>query len=181
MREYQDKTWRLNPVSATSLGIHDFDADLPDLTPDGIQHSRHVLSDLLQRLEAVEAASLSDLQRLERTVVEANLKRAPVDHRDRALDRVADDAVDPGDALDAARVRQRGDRANHLAGGEFDDRHARLGVGGHERDGIPAAQRLRRETQGQRQRHSAGKELAAVHGSDTTCGAPEVRPPQWKM
>jgi uncharacterized protein (DUF885 family) len=76
MREYQDKTWRLNPVSATSLGIHDFDADLPDLTPDGIQHSRHVLSALLQRLEAVEAASLSDLQRLERTVVEANLKRA---------------------------------------------------------------------------------------------------------
>src|SRR5262245_30628776 len=74
-REYLTESWRLNPVSATALGIHDHDDRLPDMSRDGIAASSAVLRRLLASAEAVDPATLTQVERLERDVILASLRR----------------------------------------------------------------------------------------------------------
>ena len=70
------ESWRLNPVSATALGIHAYDHLLPDMTPDGIGASNAVLRGLLESAEAVDPTTLTQVERIEREVILATLRRS---------------------------------------------------------------------------------------------------------
>ena len=49
--------WRHSPVSATFLGVHDYDDLLPGYSPDALTQKQEDLRDHLRELEAVRRAS----------------------------------------------------------------------------------------------------------------------------
>src|SRR5207248_217191 len=75
-RHFLTESWRLNPVSATALGIHDHDHRLPDMSRDGIDASSAVLRRLLDSVEAVDPDTLTRVERVERDVILASLRRS---------------------------------------------------------------------------------------------------------
>ena len=76
VEEYLEETWRLDPVEASSLGVHRFDPLLPDASKEGIEERDRRLGELLGGFEATEVNGLSGTQRLEHKVGLINLKRA---------------------------------------------------------------------------------------------------------
>ncbi len=50
---------RLDPVTATSKGLHQFDHELPDLSREGMERAIGVLEGFLRKLEAIDASRLS--------------------------------------------------------------------------------------------------------------------------
>ena len=60
--------YRQNPVSATFIGVHEFDDRLPDLPPHGREQRRAETESLLRRLRSLPDEPLSVAQRIDRTL-----------------------------------------------------------------------------------------------------------------
>lgn len=58
-REFLDWYYAANPVRATGLGIHRYDARMPDVSAAGIQHEAEALRGWLARLEAMDRSRLA--------------------------------------------------------------------------------------------------------------------------
>jgi hypothetical protein len=66
--------YRQNPVSATFIGVHEFDDRLPDLTPRGREQRRVETESLLRRLRSLPEEPLSAAQRIDCTLAEGHLE-----------------------------------------------------------------------------------------------------------
>jgi hypothetical protein len=66
--------YRQNPVSATFIGVHEFDDRLPDLTPRSREQRRVETESLLRRLRSLPEEPLSAAQRIDRTLAEGHLE-----------------------------------------------------------------------------------------------------------
>jgi uncharacterized protein (DUF885 family) len=66
--------YQQNPVSATFIGVHDFDDLLPDLTSRGREERRGQTESLLRRLHSLPEESLGPAQRVDRTLAEGQLE-----------------------------------------------------------------------------------------------------------
>jgi uncharacterized protein (DUF885 family) len=68
-----DGYFRLHPVQATEIGHHAHDGEWPDLTDAGRQARSSWLAGAIQRIEAVEAASLTHDEAIDRRILLENL------------------------------------------------------------------------------------------------------------
>ena len=69
-----DETFRLDPVSATSIGDHRFDGRLPDLSPGGWTSRADLCRRLLTDLEAIPHGALSRANQVDAALLESNLR-----------------------------------------------------------------------------------------------------------
>jgi uncharacterized protein (DUF885 family) len=71
-----ERTYRFEPADAVSLGLHAYDGQLPDRSPAGLAAEIAALRADRDALAAVDARTLTALQRDERDVLLANARRA---------------------------------------------------------------------------------------------------------
>ena len=71
---YFDGVFKLEPHYATELGVHDYDGLMPDMSPDGVKKETRFDKDYLKKFEAVDAASLSEKDRLDLALVVNQIK-----------------------------------------------------------------------------------------------------------
>src|SRR5690349_3815423 len=72
--EFVEVVCRLDPVAATSMGIHDYDARFPDDSPAGFEERASWLRDLSTRLDAnVDAAQLPQAQRVDQMLLRSRI------------------------------------------------------------------------------------------------------------
>src|SRR5687768_1357842 len=95
--EFVEVTLRHDPVAATSLGLHDYDHQLPDDSPAGFEARRGWLTDFRRRLEGVEGASLDAAGRSERALLESRVAAIAIE-----LDEARLHARDPLRAIENA-------------------------------------------------------------------------------
>jgi len=56
---FYDDEFRAHPIAATSIGVHDYDADVDDLRQDGQANNTPRLHKVLDALTAIDLATLS--------------------------------------------------------------------------------------------------------------------------
>ena len=66
--------YRLRPVNATFVGVHDFDHLLPDVSPDGFDALRAESDSLLARLNSLPDEPLTPTEQIDRTLAEGFLE-----------------------------------------------------------------------------------------------------------
>lgn len=66
--------YRRNPVSATFIGVHDYDHALPDLSPEGAAAARGEVDGLLRRLDALPPERLTQAEALDRELARGALE-----------------------------------------------------------------------------------------------------------
>jgi len=66
--------YRRNPVSATFIGVHDYDHALPDYSPDGVAAAADEVEGLLRRLNALPAEPLSPAEQIDRELARGALE-----------------------------------------------------------------------------------------------------------
>lgn len=71
--DYFDSEWRASPTSATSAGLHDWDAQLDDVSAAAHAKEAARLTAILARLAAVDGASLSPIERDDRDILAARI------------------------------------------------------------------------------------------------------------
>lgn len=71
--DYFDGEWRASPTAATSAGLHDWDARLDDVSAPAHAREAARLTAILARLKAVDAASLSPIERDDRDILAARI------------------------------------------------------------------------------------------------------------
>lgn len=71
--EFFEAYYRLNPVSATFVGVHAYDHALPDYSPDGVAEAAGAIDGLLARLAALPAEALSEAEAHDRELAEGAL------------------------------------------------------------------------------------------------------------
>jgi len=62
-----------DPVHATLAGLHDYDGDLPDLTPDGVAHTRSQIAGHVAILEGFTPGDLTPQERLDHSLLASML------------------------------------------------------------------------------------------------------------
>ncbi len=72
--DYLSYLYERHPTSATFDGVHTHDDLLEDFSRGSIDAQARELGDFGRRLAAIDAAGLNDLERLEKPVIEANIK-----------------------------------------------------------------------------------------------------------
>ena len=86
--EFVEVSCRFDPVSATRLGIHDYDDRYPDDSPAGFEARRAWLQDLAGRAGSLDRTSLDTRSRVELALLESRLAAIRVDlelaHGDRS-------------------------------------------------------------------------------------------------
>lgn len=75
-RETLDFYWRFSPVSATFMGVHDFDTELDDISRDFILQGIADYKTLLAKLERVDAGTLTKPERIDLQLLVNNLRAA---------------------------------------------------------------------------------------------------------
>ncbi len=58
-----------NPTTATWIGIHDYDGELPDISSKGREKERDYLLVIKEKLEAIDGGSLNDNDRIDREIL----------------------------------------------------------------------------------------------------------------
>lgn len=104
-----------DPVSATLAGIHDYDAELPDLTPDGVAHSRQQLVAQAAILEDFTPGDLTPDERLDHRLLASLLdvelreldEHQPTEHDPSLYPSIAAEGVYAILARDFAPLAQR--------------------------------------------------------------------------
>jgi len=71
--DYFDGEWRASPTTATSAGLHDWDAQLDDVSAPAHARETARLTAILARLKAVDGAALSPIERDDRDVLAARI------------------------------------------------------------------------------------------------------------
>jgi len=71
--EFVEVNFRHDPVAASGVGIHDYDALLPDDSPEGIEEQRAWLEDFEARLTALDVDTLPTNRRVEVALLEARV------------------------------------------------------------------------------------------------------------
>src|SRR5262249_48584816 len=64
----------VHPTSATLDGVHTHDDLLEDLSKQGIEQQTHALAGFLRRLQDIDSADLTAVERAEQPMVAANIK-----------------------------------------------------------------------------------------------------------
>src|SRR5260370_30910891 len=72
-----------NPIQATFAGLHEYDHELPDLTPDGIARSHAALKSHIATLEAFTPGDLTPAERIDRQLLMSELEVELREHTDR--------------------------------------------------------------------------------------------------
>ncbi|MBC8323799.1 MAG: DUF885 domain-containing protein [Candidatus Marinimicrobia bacterium] len=67
--DFLDWHFANNPTSATWIGIHDYDGELPDMSAKGREKERVHLLEVKEELEAVDGESLNDNDRIDRHIL----------------------------------------------------------------------------------------------------------------
>jgi uncharacterized protein (DUF885 family) len=75
-REVLDFIWRFSPVSATFVGVHDFDSELDDISRDFILQGIAEHKALLAKLEQVDPRALSGPERIDHQLLQNSLRAA---------------------------------------------------------------------------------------------------------
>lgn len=75
--------WRLeqNPLFASSIGVHEFDARLPDMSPAAIDRRAAQTREFLDALEAIDSAALPNGRRIDYEILAAQLRQRLEAHR----------------------------------------------------------------------------------------------------
>jgi uncharacterized protein (DUF885 family) len=73
-REVLDLWWRSSPVSATFVGVHDYDSELDDLSEDFIHQETQAQKACLTRLEQLNPSGLSPAERIDQVLLRDNLR-----------------------------------------------------------------------------------------------------------
>jgi uncharacterized protein (DUF885 family) len=71
---YFDGVFRYEPHYATEIGIHTYDGLLPDMSAEGVKKQTRFLKDSLKKFEQVDAAALSQKDRLDLVLVVNQIK-----------------------------------------------------------------------------------------------------------
>ncbi|MCC7529752.1 MAG: DUF885 domain-containing protein [Candidatus Melainabacteria bacterium] len=71
---YFDGVFKYEPHYATEMGIHTYDGLLPDMSAEGVKKQTRFLKDSLKKFEQVDAASLSQKDRLDLVLVVNQIK-----------------------------------------------------------------------------------------------------------
>ncbi len=95
--EFVEVTLRDDPVLATEAGVHDYDARLPDFSPDAIADRIHWLAGFDARLAALDATGYSGAQLVDRDLLRARVAGMRID-----LERVRVHAHNPVRAVESA-------------------------------------------------------------------------------
>lgn len=75
VKSYFDAQWKLHPTAATSTGLHNWDADLDDVSAAAHAKEVTILKDLKAKLQAVDGARLSQTDRDDRDVLVGEIDR----------------------------------------------------------------------------------------------------------
>jgi uncharacterized protein (DUF885 family) len=75
-RQYVDDLLKLNPEFATSLGEHRYDAELDDYSLAGVERNLQLEKDYLQRISAIDPASLSEINAIDHEILRSRLERS---------------------------------------------------------------------------------------------------------
>ncbi len=73
-KSYYAEAFRLSPISATEVGIHDYDDQIGDFSAAGVAQQLAVDHDYLAKLDAIDPSSLSASVALDRTLLENSLR-----------------------------------------------------------------------------------------------------------
>ena len=71
---YYNESFRLNPIEATQVGVHDYDDQIGDFSADGIAKEIATDHDFLKRLGAIDRTHLSASVALDATLLEYSLR-----------------------------------------------------------------------------------------------------------
>jgi len=74
-RDAMDDLMRLDPVEATALGVHRFDDQMPDWTPQGVADAVHTLSGWLSAVDSIDDLGLTPQNRVDHEILRAALAR----------------------------------------------------------------------------------------------------------
>ena len=78
--EFVEVTLRQDPVLATEAGVHDYDALLPDASPEAVAERIRWLADFDARLEVFDVAGLPPSQLADRDLLRARVAGLRIDH-----------------------------------------------------------------------------------------------------
>ena len=67
--DFMDWHFANNPTSATWIGIHDYDGELPDISTKGREKERAHLLEVKEKLEAIDSETLNDNDRIDRQIL----------------------------------------------------------------------------------------------------------------
>jgi uncharacterized protein (DUF885 family) len=73
-RNYFAWSFSVNPVSATYNGVHDFDGQLDDVSPQAMKEEEEATSDALEELLAIDPSRLTIIHRYDHTILKRHLE-----------------------------------------------------------------------------------------------------------
>jgi uncharacterized protein (DUF885 family) len=73
VKDYFDSEWQASPTSATSVGLHDWDGKLDDVSAAAHARNQARLTQILSRLKAVDARTLAPTDRDDRDILMAQI------------------------------------------------------------------------------------------------------------
>jgi len=98
-----------NPVMASRMGDHRFDARLPDLTADGVAEQARVLNRHIGALDSLDALSLSRINGVDITILRSRLAARVFELRTLAEHTWNPLLWNPGESLEPLLLRESGD------------------------------------------------------------------------